>query len=72
MFEDLQKIIIYINADSTVGLIVDQYGQSTSAVPVVIRSGEVLLCLRLLQDAEPYPADKLNLISNFDCIFDND
>lgn len=72
MFEDLQKIIIYINADSTVGVIVDQYGQSTSSVPVVIRSGEVLLCLRLIQDGNPYPTDKLNALNSFDCIFDND
>ena len=72
MFEDLQKIIIYINADSTVGVIVDQYGQATSAMPVVIRSGEVLLCLRLLQDTLPYPAEKLTILNSFDCIFDND
>jgi hypothetical protein len=72
MFEDLQKIIIYINADSTVGVIVDQYGQATSSVPVVIRSGEALLCLRLLQDTEPYPAEKLTALNSFDCIFDND
>lgn len=72
MFEDLQKIIIYINADSTVGVIVDQYGQATSSVPVVIRSGEALLCLRLLQDSEPYPAEKLTVLDSFDCIFDND
>ena len=72
MFEDLQKIIIYINADSTVGVIVDQYGQATSSVPVVIRSGEALLCLRLLQDGEPYPAEKLTVLNSFDCIFDND
>ena len=72
MFEDLQKIIIYINADSTVGEIVDQYGQATSSVPVVIRSGEALLCLRLLQDTEPYPAEKLTVLNSFDCIFDND
>jgi hypothetical protein len=60
VFEDLQQIILYVKADSTVGEIVDEYGQSTSVTKAITRGVEALLCLRVLRDGDAYPFEQLS------------
>ena len=72
MFEDLQQIILYVKADSTVGEIVDEYGQSTSVSKAITRGVEALLCLRVLRDGNAYPFEQLNSFVSWDCLLDND
>ena len=72
MFEDLQQIILYVKADSTVGEIVDEYGQSTSVSKAITRGVEALLCLRLLRDGNAYPFEQLSSFVSWDCLLDND
>ena len=72
MFEDLQQIILYVKADSTVGEIVDEYGQSTSVSKAITRGVEALLCLRVLRDGDAYPFEQLSSFVSWDCLLDND
>ena len=72
MFEDLQQIILYVKADSTVGEIVDEYGQSTSVSKAITRGVEALLCLRVLRDGDAYPFEQLSAFVSWDCLLDND
>ncbi|MDD5697866.1 MAG: hypothetical protein PHH77_04550 [Victivallaceae bacterium] len=72
MFEDLQQIILYVKADSTVGEIVDEYGQSTSVTKAITRGVEALLCLRVLRDSDAYPFEQLSSFVSWDCLLDND
>ena len=72
MFEDLQQIILYVKADSTVGEIVDEYGQSTSVSKAITRGVEALLCLRVLRDSDAYPFEQLSSFVSWDCLLDND
>ncbi|MFA6716771.1 MAG: hypothetical protein WCS27_15425, partial [Victivallaceae bacterium] len=72
MYEDLQQIIIYVKADSTVGEIVDEYGQSTSSTKAITRGVEALLCLRALRDGDAYPFEQLSAFVSWDCLLDND
>lgn len=72
MFDDLQQIILYVKADSTVGEIVDEYGQSTSVTKAITRGVEALLCLRVLRDGNAYPFEQLNSFVSWDCLLDND
>ena len=72
MFEDLQQIILYVKADSTVGEIVDEYGQSTSVSKAITRGVEALLCLRVLRDGNAYPFEQLSSFVSWDCLLDND
>lgn len=72
MFDDLQQIILYVKADSTVGEIVDEYGQSTSVSKAITRGVEALLCLRVLRDGNAYPFEQLSSFVSWDCLLDND
>lgn len=71
----MQNLIMYAVAESTLGLVRDYANAKGMNPPVFTKGFSALIRLRLfaeLDNTDPYPAEQLQTISSWQCIWDKD
>lgn len=74
METQMQNIVLYANADSTLAYVTDSYGGRYENRVSFTRGFKATLVLRLLtgENGEPYPVSQLEQYTSWRCVFDVD
>ena len=74
METQMQNIVLYVNADSTLAYVTDSYGGRYENRVSFTRGFKATLVLRLLtgENGEPYPVSQLEQYTSWRCVFDVD